>query len=40
MEYALLMAFFVLVAVALYTGITDNINAIWTGITNRLANTD
>ena len=39
-EYSLLMAFFVLVGAALYIGLTDSINGIWTGISNRLANTD
>jgi Flp pilus assembly pilin Flp len=39
-EYTLLLAFFVLAGVALYLGISNNINGIWTGISNRLANSN
>jgi Flp pilus assembly pilin Flp len=39
-EYTLLLAFFVLAGAALYVGISNNINGIWTGISNRLANSN
>jgi Flp pilus assembly pilin Flp len=39
-EYTLLLAFFVLVGVALYIGVSQNINGIWTGVSNRIANSN
>ena len=39
-EYTLLLAIFVLVGAALYVGMSNNINGIWTGISNRLANSN
>ncbi len=36
-EYTLLLAFLVLASAALYLGMNDSINGIWTGISSRLA---
>lgn len=39
-EYTLLLVFFVLAGAALYIGINGSINSIWTGISNRIANSN
>lgn len=39
-EYTLLLAFCVLAGAALYVGISNDINGIWTGISSRLATSD
>jgi len=39
-EYTLLLVFFVLAGAALYIGISGSINSIWTGISNRIANSN
>ena len=39
-EYTLLLAFFVLASAALYIGMNDSINGIWTGVSSRLADSN
>ena len=39
-EYTLLMAFLVLASAATLIGVSGSINNLWTGISNRLANSN
>jgi Flp pilus assembly pilin Flp len=39
-EYTLLMAFFVLASAATLIGLSGSISNLWTGISNRLANSN
>ncbi|HVT95623.1 MAG TPA: hypothetical protein VHD76_22425 [Bryobacteraceae bacterium] len=39
-EYTLLLVFFALAGAALYIGMGQNINSIWTGISTRIANSN